>query len=168
MVTSQQSLWDMRTWLDICSLCLCSRLRDIHQWMNRHNTATIHSWTSNKPTGNFCDFVCCDGQLCYLWILCVPQPWICKHQAMEMYQGITSLAERCSRSLKGLRSVGEGGASIAGQRGMKGEPDDVGRICLPFEYELDFKDGGFANQRWANGALTSWAFIAKKRRSTIN
>ena len=32
-------------------------------------------------------------------------------------------------------------------RGMKGEPDDVGRISLPFDYELDFKDGGLVKQR---------------------
>ena len=35
-------------------------------------------------------------------------------EALEMYQGLTSLAERCARPIQGLRSVGDGGAVIAG------------------------------------------------------
>lgn len=35
-------------------------------------------------------------------------------EALEMYQGLTSLAERRGRPIQGLRSVGDGGAVIAG------------------------------------------------------
>lgn len=165
----------MRTWLDISSLCLCSRRRDIHQWMKPHNTAKTHSGTSNKQkqeTFVILFAVMDSSMICGFFVfhnlLILLHGKIFQSQALEMYQGITSLAERCSRSLKGLRSVGEGGASIAGRfGGWRGEPDDVGRISLPFDYELDFKDGGLVKQRWANSALTSF-FIAKKRRSTIN
>ena len=74
--------------------------------------------------------------------------------------------------LEGLAICGRRGRQHSRPfRGMKGGARWRWKNKSPFwlwTYELDFKDGGFVKQGWANSSALTSFLIAKKRRSTIN
>ena len=152
----------MRTWLDISSLCLCSRRRDIHQWMKPHNTAKTHSWTSNKQKQEtfVILFAVMDSSICGFFVF--QQPLILLHGKMPK-SGAGDVS-RYHQPGGALLAVLEGLAICGGRgrqhsrpfRGMKGGARWRWKNKSPFWLWTGL-----------NGALTSF-FIAKKRRSTIN